>query len=126
MVTPVVINVKPKLSELSHELKGLTWSDVESVAVQLEVDYDELLKIQQQTAQATNRMHQAFNLWLKTDSDASWEKVISALKRVGGKDVLVQRLREKYLPQSPGNLPSITLMEHELTFIYLSHQVNNN
>ena len=93
----------PKLLELSHELKDLTWSDAKSLAVQLDVNFSELLRIEEHTDQPTDRMHRAFNIWLENDSDASWEKVISAQERVGGKDVLVQRLRQKYLPQSPGN-----------------------
>ena len=95
--------VKPKLSELSNELRELTWSDIESLAVQLEVDFHELLRIQEQTDQPTNRMHRALNIWLEKDTSASWEKVINALDRVKGKDVLVRRLKEKYIPQSPGN-----------------------
>ena len=104
MITPVVHNIKPKLSKLSHELKDLTWSETKFLAVQLDVNFSELLRIEEQTDQPIDRMHRAFNMWLEKDSNASWEKVIGALERVGGKDVLVQRLREKYLPQSPGNL----------------------
>ena len=95
--------MKPELSELSNELRELTWSDIESLAVQLRVDFHELLKIQEQTDQPTNRMHRALNIWLGKDPSASWEKVINALDRVKGKDVLVRRLKEKYVPQSPGN-----------------------
>ena len=104
MDTTVLFNVKPKLADLSNELGDLTWSEIKSLAVQLEIDYSELLKIQEQTDQATDRMHQALNIWLKKDPNASWEKVINALDRVKGKDVLIQKLKEKYLPQSPGNL----------------------
>ncbi|CAI8049046.1 hypothetical protein GBAR_LOCUS27005 [Geodia barretti] len=100
--TTVFFYVKPKLADLSNELGDLTWSEIKSLAVQLDIDYNELLKIQEQTDQATDRMHQALNIWLKKDPNASWEKVIYALDRVKGKDVLIQTLKEKYLPQSPG------------------------
>jgi hypothetical protein len=99
-----VDDVKPKLADLSTELGDLTWSDIQSLAVQLEIDFNELLKIEEQTDQPASRMHRALNIWLKTDPNASWEKVINALDRVKGKDVLIQKLKEKYLPQSPGNL----------------------
>ena len=103
--TTVFFYVKPKLADLSNELGDLTWSEIKSLAVQLEIDYNELLKIEEQTNQATDRMHRALNIWLEKDPNASWEKVINALDRVKGKDVLIQKLKEKYLPpQSPGNL----------------------
>ncbi|CAI8031365.1 hypothetical protein GBAR_LOCUS17811 [Geodia barretti] len=98
----VFFNVKPKLADLSNELGDLTWNDIQSLAVQLEIDFNELLKIEGQTDQPTNRMHRALNIWLEKDPNASWEKVINALDRVKGKDVLIQTLKEKYLPQSPG------------------------
>ena len=104
--TTVFFNVKPKLADLSNELGDLTWSEIKSLAVQLEIDYNKLLKIEEQTNQATDRMHQALNIWLKKDPNASWEKVINALDRVKGKDVLIKTLKEKYLPQSPGILQS--------------------
>ena len=87
---------EPKLSELARDLKILTWSNVKELAVQLEVAYDELLRIEEQTQQSTDRMHRAMNLWLKKDSNASWEKVINALSDIGGKEVLVQSLKKKY------------------------------
>ena len=46
-------NVKPKLADLSNELGDLTWSDIQSLAVQLEIDFNELLKIEEQTDQAS-------------------------------------------------------------------------
>ena len=90
--TTVFFNVKPKLADLSNELGDLTWSEIKSLAVQLEIDYNKLLKIEEQTNQATDRMHQALNIWLKKDPNASWEKVINALDRVKGKDVLINTL----------------------------------
>ena len=91
------------MADLSNELGDLTWDDIQSLAVQLDIDYNELLKIEEQTDQPTSRMHRALNIWLKKDPNASWEKVINALDRVKGKDVLIQTLKEKYLPQPPGN-----------------------
>ena len=102
--TTVFFNVKPKLADLSNELGDLTWNDIQSLAVQLEINFNELLKIEEQTNQATDRMHRALNMWLEKDPDASWEKIINALDRVKGKDVLIQTLKEKHLPQSPGNI----------------------
>ena len=103
MDSTVFFNVKPKLADLSNELGDLTWNDIQSLAVQLEINFNELLKIEEQTDQPTDRMHRALNIWLEKDPNASWEKVINALDRVKGKDVLIQTLKEKYLPQSPGN-----------------------
>ena len=102
MDTTVLFNVQPKLADLSKELGKLTWNDIKSLAVQLDIDYNELVKIEEQTDQATDRMHRALNIWLEKDPNASWEKVINALDRVEGKVVLIQKLK-KYLPQTPGN-----------------------
>ena len=91
------------MADLSNELRDLTWSDIKDLAVQLKIDFNKLLNIEGQTDQPTDRMHRALNIWLEKDSNASWEKIINALNRVKGKDVLIQKLKEKHLPQSPGN-----------------------
>ena len=106
------LNLKPKLADLSNELGDLTWSEIKSLAVQLDIDFNELLKIEEQTDQATDRMHRALNIWLQKDPNASWEKVINALDRVKGKDVLIQKLKEKYVPQSPGNFYRVIVQLH--------------
>ena len=94
------------MADLSNELRDLTWSDIKDLAVQLKIDFNKLLKLEEQTDQPTDRMHRALNIWLQKDPNASWEKIINALDRVKGKDVLIQTLKEKYLPQSPGILQS--------------------
>ena len=86
---------KPKLSELSQELNELTWAEVKSMSVQLDVDYDELRKIEEQNSQFTDRLHSSMNLWLKTDKNASWIKIVKALK-AGHKIVLANDIKKKY------------------------------
>ena len=87
--------IKPKLSELSQELNELTWAEVKSMSVQLDMDYDELRKIEEQSSQFTNHLHSSMNLWLKTDKNASWIKIVKALEACG-KTVLADDIKEKY------------------------------
>ena len=91
--------MKPKLSELSRELNELTWSEVQSMAVQLDVEYDELIKIEENTREFNQQLNRAMNLWLKTDENASWKKIVKALKAIR-KIVLAKDIEKKYCTAS--------------------------
>ena len=94
-----VTDVKPKLSQLSLELSSLSWAEIQSVAVQLDMDYDQLIKIEEHTQQIDQRLHRAMNTWLKTDQKASWKKVVTALEACN-KNVLAKHVRQKYCTAS--------------------------
>ena len=91
--------MKPKLSELSCELNELTWSDVESMAIQLDVKYNELRKIKENTREFNQQLNRAMNLWLETDKKASWKKIVKALKAIR-KIVLAKDIEKKYCTAS--------------------------
>ena len=91
--------MKPKLSELSCELNVLTWTEIKSMAVQLDVEYDELRKIEENTREFDDQLNRAMNLWLKTDENASWKKIVKALKAIN-KIVLAKDIKKKYCTAS--------------------------
>ena len=100
------MSVKPKLSQLALALKDLTWSEVKAMAVQLEIDYSKLEQIQQQNSELSDRLHSAMNSWLKSDPNASWAKIVRALKAIS-KNVLASELEQKYC-QPPTTTATLT------------------
>ena len=95
-----LIAVRPRLSELCLALGELTWGEVKSLAVHLDVDYNELRKIEEETLQITTRTVITMNVWLESDQNASWKKVISGL-RYCKKNVLAMELERKYCTAGP-------------------------
>ena len=87
-------DVKPELSQLSLELNSLTWGDVMSIAVQLGMEFSTLQQIERDNSEHSVRVLTAMTAWLNSDQEASWKKVISALKTIK-KNVLAESL-EKY------------------------------
>ena len=94
---------KPQLGDLALELDVLTWSEVISMSVQLKVEFADLRKIDESTSPSI-RVLTAMDLWLKTDTKASWKKVVRALRAIK-KDVLAQTLEEKYCRATPAPPP---------------------
>ena len=87
-------DARPKLPDLSRELYDLTWSDTITFGVQLGMKYPDLLKIEE-TRQGSSRLLAAMDSWLQSDPQASWKKVVRALRAIR-KEVLAQELEEKY------------------------------
>ena len=109
---------KPQLSELALALKDLTWSDIESMALQLGVQYEKLQQIMQQNNELTRSLHSAMHSWLENDPDASWAKIVTALNDIG-KKVLAKEIQQKYCQpldstspsQPPSNTTSLSHMQ---------------
>ena len=91
-------DARPKLNELALELKDLTWAEVISIAIQLNVQFPTLQRIAEQHSDINIRVLEAMNRWLETDTKASWKKVVKALKSIE-KKVLAQTIEEKYINQ---------------------------
>ena len=87
--------MKPELRQLAHELSSLTWGDVTSMAVQLGIEFPTLQQIGQDHLEPSVRLLVAIENWLSNDRDASWRKVVSALKTIK-KTVLAESLEKKY------------------------------
>ena len=102
---------KPRLAELALELQVLSWADVVQMAVQLGMKFSNLKKIEDEK----NPVLTAMDKWLETDNQASWEKVVKALRDIN-KNVLSQALERKYCsspkkqPNMPAPLPFVPLI----------------
>ena len=90
---------KPQLGDLDLGLCELTWSEVISMSVQLGMDFAVLRKIDEST-NPNIRVLTTMDSWLKSDPNASWNKVVRALKAIK-KDVLAQRLENTYDMTAP-------------------------
>ena len=102
----LTMSVKPQLSELARALKGLTWSEMKSMAVQLNMDYSNLQQIQQQNPELSDRLLCSMDSWLKSDPNASWAKIVRALEDIS-KNVLASELEQKYC-QPPTTTATLT------------------
>ena len=96
---PVMSDVRPELSQLSVELSSLTWGEVISMAVQLGVEFSTLQQIKEDNSEQNVRLLAAMNDWLSNDHEASWRKVVDALKTID-KNVLADGLATKYCARS--------------------------
>lgn len=88
-------DVNPELNQLACELTSLTWGEVTSLAVELGVEFSTLRQIGQDHLELRVRVLAAMTEWLNSDQDASWKKLISALKTIN-KNVLADCLEKKY------------------------------
>ena len=102
----LIMSVKPKLSQLALALIGLTWSEMKSMAVQLNMDYSNLQQIQQQNPELSDRLLCSMDSWLKSDPNASWAKIVRALNAIS-KNVLASELEQKYC-QPPTTTATLT------------------
>ena len=102
----LTMSVKPQLSELARALKGLPWSEMKSMVVQLNMDYSNLQQIQQQNPELSDRLLCSMDYWLKSDPNASWAKIVRALEAIS-KNVLASELEQKYC-QPPTTTATLT------------------
>ena len=91
-------DARPKLDELDLELKDLTWAEVISIAIQLNVQFSTLQRIAAQHSDINTRVLEAMNCWLQNDTTASWMKVVKILKSIE-KKVLAKKVEDKYINQ---------------------------
>ena len=96
---------KPDLGDLAIELDELTWAEVMTMALRLKVQYSELKKIEEKNSEPNPRFLAAMNLWLTTDTRATWGKVVKALRDFN-KTVLAKQIEDKYC--KPAATPSAT------------------
>lgn len=94
-MTTVMSDGKPELRQLSLVLGSLTWGDVMSMTVQLGVEFSTLLQIGQDNSEHSARLLAAMDNWLNNDSEASWEKLIIALRTID-KNMLADELSREY------------------------------
>ena len=97
------------MNELALELKDLTWAEVISIAIQLNIQFPTLQKMAEQHSDINTRVLEAMNRWLETDTKASWKKVVKALKSIE-KVVLALKIEDKYI-----NQPTSSYISHPQT-----------
>ena len=90
---------KPRLKELALELRDLTWSEVTSLAIQLDVKYSKLKQIEDGNRHHNTRLYEAMDTWLENDPDATWAKLIEALKSID-KNVLASQVEKTFCQAS--------------------------
>ena len=79
-----------KLSQLARELDELSWAEVKAMAIQLDMEFSTLRKIEERNKAISDCFLHAMDMWLNTDPKASWEKIVKALNATN-KKVLAQR-----------------------------------
>ena len=99
---------KPQLRELALALNSLSWSEVKAMAVQLKMDYSKLEKIEERRIEGSDRLLSAMNMWLKSDANATWARIIKALNDTD-KNVLAKAIEQKYC--QPLDIPHATTEE---------------
>ena len=86
---------KLNITNLSQELKDLQWEDINLLAIRLGVSYEAIKKVREENSKIVLRLVAILDIWLKIDTDASWEKVVYSLESIG-QNVLAARLKSKY------------------------------
>ena len=84
---------RPQHSDLVRALQELSWSDVKRMAIHFDkLDLPLLTNIEERPI--GERVMYTMKAWLDRDRQASWAKVVSALRLIG-KDVLAKKIDEE-------------------------------
>lgn len=98
---------RPKLRELALELEDLSWSEVKSMAIQLDMEFTTLKRIEERNSEISDRVLSAMETWLKTDTKASWRRIIRALNAIR-LNVLAEEIERKHYVSSVKSLPQLS------------------
>ena len=90
---------RPEIHELTNALDRLPWTDIKRMAIQLKVELSSLDNIELERPVARERALYAMKEWLNNDTEASWAKVVDALRNISEK-IVAKEIEEKYC--SPG------------------------
>ena len=92
-----------QLKDVAVELGELTWKDVKLVAVHLNhMSWATLEEIENSSSVGKERVNRTIDTWLRSDVDASWAELVSAL-RAEKQNVIAERLRVRYCPSVPAD-----------------------
>ena len=92
-----------QLKDVAVELGELTWKDVKLVAVHLNhMSWATLEEIENSSSVGKERINRTIDTWLRSDLDASWAEIVSAL-RAEKQNVIAERLRLRYCPSVPAD-----------------------
>ena len=98
---------RPKLRELALELEGLSWSEVKSMAIQLDMEFATLGQIEERYGEIRDRVLCAMETWLKADTKASWRRIIKALHAIR-LNVLAEKIEREHYVSSVQTLPQVS------------------
>ena len=93
---------KPQVGDLAIELDQLTWSETARMSVQLGMKSSVLREIRESKQRDDIKLLKTMELWLKSDQNASWKRVVRALNAIG-KIVLAQEMECKYCRPAPAS-----------------------
>ena len=93
MATSTTLSTK----EVLKALNTLTWQDTKHLAILLEVSVPDLNGIDNDYS-GEERKVQAIEFWLNNDINASWEKLVAALREIK-KAVLAEQIARKHVPK---------------------------
>ena len=105
-----------QLKDVAVELGELTWKDVKLVAVHLNhMSWATLEEIENSFSVGKERVNRTIDTWLRSDVDASWAELVSAL-RAEKQNVIAERLRLRYCPSVPADTqPAVVSLLREPT-----------
>ena len=89
------------MKDLVYELRSVYWHDI---GLQLSVPTHILKQIEREKREESRRLADVLDYWLSNEESPSWEKIIVALKRVGGHADVIASIRKNYnIPASPSD-----------------------
>ena len=109
---------RSQLPSLVTALNELSWSDVKQMAIFLDESIDlPLLTDIEREYPIEERLMYTMKAWLEKDCEASWAKVVSALRLIG-KNVLAKKIDEKRsITENEATVISIRAFDHSASVI---------
>ena len=111
-------DVEPELRDLAYELTTVDWYQL---GVQLNVPEHILTQIDlENPGNESRKLTKLLQYW-KRNNEASWEKIVEALQRIGGHKNVIAEIRAKYMSHGLSSSAELSLsageggMSHEAT-----------
>ena len=112
-----------KLKDLVYELKEVDWNQL---GIQLNVPRHILRNIDRENpGNESRKLSEVLQYWIDNEPEASWEKIILALQRIGGHKNIITNIQSKYCmssPQPQGRIESPTASDESDRQIVSKHQ----
>lgn len=85
----------PQISDLAAELRSIA-REWHQLGIQLQVPCAKLDKIDEDYSTCDRKLTAVLQYWLDNDKDPSWDKILEALRRIGGFGRMLQTIKLKY------------------------------
>lgn len=87
------------LKNLATDLRTVTIQKMKELAIYLGVNYHVIVDIENDNRGSTSSCkHSIIQAWLDTDTEASWEKIVSGLEQIE-MNVLAREVAKKHCPK---------------------------